>query len=245
VAEEFVPPIPIETVADEFLLPIPIGAAADPVAEDSASEQLVPLAPVASQAMPMAQPACQCQQCQQRRRGCEKRSLFGWWKFMRNRRKQSEAVERTFVPPAGSALQAMMGAQIANGQSARMVLHRYDFVPGEDGLTSRGKRQLSKIAALMLRNPSPLIVQTTREQPVLDQQRRRSVQAALATLSVEISPNRVVIGRSPARGLDGIDAEIIHSKLLQQTIGGGGGASSGGGSTGGTSGASSGIGGGR
>lgn len=127
-------------------------------------------------------------------------------------------------PPFGVANQATMHAQIARGEAARMVLYRYDFEPGQAQLTSRGMRQLQKIAELLPRNPFPLLIQPSGQGATLDQKRHATVLGMLAGMPFPVPDQRVVIAHPSTRGLDGLDAELIHENLLQLTSGGSGGA---------------------
>ena len=121
-------------------------------------------------------------------------------------------------PPFGTSYDATMQAQIAKGEAALMVLHHFDFVPCQGALNYRGRLQLQKIARRALHNPFPIIIEASRHDPDLDAARHAAVIAELAF--VPVPAERVVIGLSPARGLDGLDAELIHLNLLRLTGGG-------------------------
>lgn len=107
-----------------------------------------------------------------------------------------------------------------------MVLHHFDFVPCRGKLNFRGRRRLQKIARRALHNPFPIIIEASRHNPDLDAARHAAVLAELKLMPVPA--DRVVIGPSPARGLDGLDAELIHQNLLRQMGGGVGQAPTGG-----------------
>lgn len=118
-------------------------------------------------------------------------------------------------PPFGGSYHSTMRAQIAKGEAALMVLHQFDFVPGEAALNYRGRLRLQRIAQLVLQNPFPIIIEAGRHDPALDAARRAGVVSELARMPFPVPAERVVVGQSPSRGLDGIDAEIIHENLLK------------------------------
>jgi len=122
-------------------------------------------------------------------------------------------------PKFGTSYHATMQAQIAKGEAALMVLHHFDFVPCKGELNFRGQLQLKKIARRALCNPFPIIIEASRHDPALDAARRATVLSELALTPVPME--RVVIGSSPARGLDGLDAELIDQNLLRLMGGGG------------------------
>jgi hypothetical protein len=115
-----------------------------------------------------------------------------------------------------------MQAQIAKGEAALMVLHQFDFVPCKDRLSVRGRMQLRKIAERAAQNPFPIIIEARWEDPALDAARHTAVVAELSWLPCPVPAERVFIGPSLTRGLDGLDAEIIHQNLLNLTRGGAG-----------------------
>lgn len=131
------------------------------------------------------------------------------------------ACNRHLEPPFGAANRATMAAQVAKGEAALMVLHHYDFAAGGAQLNYRGQQRLLKIALRSQRNPFPIIIEGTRHDPQLDSDRYASVVSQLALLPVPIPAQRVVIAPSPARPMDGVDAEIVHQNLLNRMYSGG------------------------
>lgn len=123
-------------------------------------------------------------------------------------------------PPFGTSYHAAMQSQIAKGEAALMVLHHFDFVPCQGELSFRGRLRLQEIARRALHNPFPIIIEASRHDPNLDAARHAAVIAELELMP--IPAERVVIGPSPARGMDGLDAELIHQNLLRLTGGGAG-----------------------
>ncbi len=129
--------------------------------------------------------------------------------------------------PLGTSMQAIMKIQRAHGEAARMVLYRYDFLPDDHHLNGRGKRQLSKIARMLGRTDFPLLIEPSPADLPLDEVRRWYLIDELAKTAFAVPDDRVIIGHSPTHGLDGIDAESIHQRLLNRSLLG----PSGGGST--------------
>lgn len=164
---------------------------------------------------------CHCKHCQRESR--RSRGLFGWcW----GRPADNSIAEYHAIcsgcnidpePPFGTSYQATMQAQIAKGEAALMVLHHFDFVPCEGRLSVRGRMQLRKIAERAAHNPFPIIIEASREDPALDAARHAAVLAELAWFPCPVAADRVFIGPSLTRGLDGLDAELIHQNLLNQT----------------------------
>jgi hypothetical protein len=141
--------------------------------------------------------------------------------------------------PLGAMVQQHASVCIANGQSARMVLRQFDFVPGTSQLKTRGRNQLAKIADWTRMNPAPVYVAPTADDPELNEARRRTVFRELAELGCPISYAQVVIGVPAGSGLSGNEGIMIQRNLNSQTAskgslagGGAGGAAGGGGASG-------------
>lgn len=125
--------------------------------------------------------------------------------------------EEWAAPPLGAALYAHNRAQVSNGEAARMVLHEFDFVPGTNQLNTRGRDRLEWIASRLPHNFHPIWIERTTEAPGLDQSRRMAVLGELAGSPFPVPAERVMVGRSPANGLRGPEAESIHRLQLYQT----------------------------
>jgi hypothetical protein len=116
--------------------------------------------------------------------------------------------------PLGSALYAHGRTQVANGNAARMVLYRYDFVEGSPQLNLRGRDKLAKMARMLPISFAPLVIERTPATPGLDAQRRTAMLAELADSPFPIPPERVVIGPPIANGLTGVEAVTIYGNQL-------------------------------
>lgn len=173
---------------------------------------------------PGAPDDCQCRYCRPTKH--RSRGLFGWFQGHSTEECVSEsnaACAECNVnpePPFGSSYYALMHSQIAKGEASLMVLHHFDFVPCQGELNYRGRLQLQKIVRRAVQNPFPIIIEATRDDPHLDAARRAAVISEMAFLP--IPEERVVIGLSPARAMDGIDAELVHQNLLRMTGSGSG-----------------------
>lgn len=117
-------------------------------------------------------------------------------------------------PAFGASYHAIMRAQVAKGEAAQMVLYQYDFVRGQAALNYRGRLRLQKIARLAPQNPFPIIIEANRYDPELDAARQAQVVTELSWAPFPVPAQRVVVGLSPERGLDGLDAVLIHQSLL-------------------------------
>lgn len=124
-------------------------------------------------------------------------------------------------PAFGASYNTVMRSQVAKGEAALMVLYQYDFVRGQATLNYRGRLRLQKIARLAPQNPFPIIIEANRYDPALDAARHAQVVAELGWSAFPIPAERVVVGLSPERGLDGLDAVLAHQNLLNlSNIGG-------------------------
>jgi hypothetical protein len=178
---------------------------------------------------------------------------FSWWPAWK------EHVQHAFLgepkewqyPPLGHWVYVGNRTQVSNGEAARMVLYNFDFCDGGDTLNVRGKDKLAQIAAMMCRNPYPLVIERTPYDIRLGEARRVAVLNELAQCGLPIPRERVVVAAPIANGLNSLEAPIIGSNLLRQTTQQGatfgmgitGGFSTGGLSGGGTGGGGAGVGG--
>ena len=118
--------------------------------------------------------------------------------------------------PLGASVYAHGRAMVANGEAAHMVLHKFDFVDGSDQLKPRGLDELGKIAYRLTSNPYPLVIERTPNDPALAEARRVAVLSALATGPYPIDPARVVVAVPSAKGLSGINAQIIGANAMER-----------------------------
>ena len=132
--------------------------------------------------------------------------------------------------PLGRSLYTHGQTMVANGDSARSVFYHYDFVEGTDRLNLRGRDKLLAMATRLPVTFDPVIIERTPREPGLDQKRRLSLLAQLATGPFPVPPERVVIGLPIADGLPPPDALLINGNRLA-SVGSGGGLSNLGGDT--------------
>jgi hypothetical protein len=121
--------------------------------------------------------------------------------------------------PFGAPVRAALGAQVANGRAAQMVLYRYDFQDRE--LNAAGRRRALWIVDSMRFVAAPVVIEPSGDE-ALDRARRKSVIGFLQhTAEFPVVPNAVVIAEPAARGFNGEDAVRIQTNLLKQTQNGG------------------------
>lgn len=123
--------------------------------------------------------------------------------------------------PLGASVYAFGRAQVANAEAAQMVLYQADFFEGTGQLSLRGRDQLAKIAVLLSKNFSPLVIERSPHAPELDQLRQAVVLNELSQGGFAIPPERVVVGQPLAFGIGGTQAGLIYTNLLGQTLSGG------------------------
>lgn len=123
--------------------------------------------------------------------------------------------------PFGASSRALFGAQVANGQAARMVLYQYDFFPDRAALTPAGRRKLERLFPLLVQTPFPLIIEPAGNLPNLDRARRQKVVEYVAGLPYPIPAERVIVALPPSRGISGAEGLGQHVKFMELMIGGG------------------------
>ncbi len=115
--------------------------------------------------------------------------------------------------PLGVCHDGWYGAMIMMGKADRAVMHHYDFTHHPTGtvvLTTRGHRDLQRIAGILAEYPVPLTIEST-DHPRQDQARRLAVVNAIAAMGLPISPDSIRVSPDEAIGLSGEDAQAIHS----------------------------------
>ena len=117
--------------------------------------------------------------------------------------------------PLGESVALHAETQIANAAAGRMVLHDYDFVPGKVELNDYGSARVLQIAPLLAHTRLPVVVERLPHAPRLAEGRRLTVLTELAAVAGRVQPDRVVIGPSPSRPVQGPEAELIYQNLLQ------------------------------
>lgn len=139
------------------------------------------------------------------------------WLWRRSQGKLLGYPEEFQPRPLGSSVYSMGRTMAANGAEARLALYDYDFAPGSAELTERGRDQLAKAAAQMAASPYPLIVERTPDDPALAEARRRAVLGALASASLPVGADRVLVGQPLPFGMSGVNAQIVNANALNRT----------------------------
>ena len=124
----------------------------------------------------------------------------------------------------GSSVNAILQVQRNRGTAASTVLYHFDF-NADATLNRGGTRRLARIADSLQYHPYPIIIQSVASGAAHNAARKKAVLKALEKHSFPVPDQRVVIGQPPARGLHGLDAEIVHEQMLtlEAASGGGGG----------------------
>jgi hypothetical protein len=120
--------------------------------------------------------------------------------------------------PLGWSLHANGQTEVSNATAARMVFYHYDFEDGGSRLNYRGRDKLAMIAALLPTSFAPVVIERTPGDDRLDLERRTVIAGALAHGTFPIPPERVIVGRPIANGLNGQEAVIIRDNLYRQTL---------------------------
>jgi hypothetical protein len=166
----------------------------------------------AQQKLPVAPPTV-CASCT--------KPAFPLWNRCKDRLDRWFVHDTTDVVPLGQSVYQTMTNQVESGIAARMILNDFDFEPNGVNLNVRGKDKLPRLVAQAMQYPYFITIERTSYDPALAEQRRQALVKELARLAIPLSPDRIVVGGSPAPGLNGVEAELIYQGLLNQTISGG------------------------
>jgi hypothetical protein len=141
-----------------------------------------------------------------------------WWHKTHCKRKLQEWAlgfpEEFNEWPLGSSLYAHGRTQVANGNAARMVFYRYDFIDHTSQLNTRGRDKLAKISQLLPSTFCPVVVERTPATPGLDEERRATLLGELSGSNFPVPPERIVIGPPIAAGLTGPEAVLLYGSQL-------------------------------
>lgn len=169
--------------------------------------------------------------------------IKGWWNRRRNRCGCHACPDcgahghASDDMPLGYFLNEHFATQISNGEAARMVLYRYDFIDGTARLKLKGKRRLAEIAKMIPTNFHPVVIQQTVVRPsgdsetdqkrqlaadALDRMRRDAVLEALREMTIPVPEERVRVGYPIVPGLRGDEeqAQRVYGNLLVPDDGG-------------------------
>ena len=129
------------------------------------------------------------------------------------RRDRLELPYRHCDIPFGTSFKAIFQVQRNRGRAAVTVLYHFDF-NDDDTLNRGGARRLARIADSLPSHPYPIIIESVASGAAHNAARKKAVLKSLEGQSFPVPDERVVTGRPPARGLHGLDAELIHEKML-------------------------------
>ena len=145
-----------------------------------------------------------------------------------------ESIPPGAIPqPNGTYACQWVHAETACADRDKFVIYQYEWSAEPSKLTQFGQAHLARIAQGLSQSPYPVVIEPTAD-PRLDEIRRMAVLAALANCHCPIVAERIVLGRSDAEGLYGLEASGVAGTMLRNQAGGAG--STGGGATGSTGG---------
>jgi hypothetical protein len=122
--------------------------------------------------------------------------------------------------PFGVCNDGFYQAMVVAGKADRAILHNYDFTADPDGsvrLTTRGRLELQRIAALMLEYPVCLTIESTLH-PVNDAARQTAVVNEIAQLGLPIPSDHIRIAVDRTIGLSGQDAQAINAIRVDEAV---------------------------
>ena len=128
-------------------------------------------------------------------------------------------------PPAGTYMCQWNNAEIDRAARDQFVVYRYEWQRDKSELNSFGEKHLPLIAERFACAPYPVVVEPSGDSR-LDESRRNAIAQAIATHGVDVPADRVVLGRSEAEGLQGVEVPQIAAGIYSGTAGGQSGATS-------------------
>ena len=133
--------------------------------------------------------------------------------------------------PNGTYACQWIHGEMARADQDNFVIYQYEWSADGTKLTPYGQEHLTSIAHALSQVAFPVVIEPSADQR-MNECRRLIVMEALANCHVQISPDRVVLGRSAAEGLYGQEAPGISGRMLSSRGGGqGAGSMSGGGAS--------------
>ena len=148
---------------------------------------------------------------------CFHRWAIARWRCRRHLQDVFLGYPEEFERPAlGATVHNINAVSIGNAEAASMILRSFDFESGTAKLNLRGGDKLREIGMRLPATFSPLIIERT-DNPALDAARRSAVLTLLGSGPFPIPPERVIVGPSLSRGLNGTEALIIDGTELKRT----------------------------
>jgi len=148
-----------------------------------------------------------------------------------NGHKACEDIPPGAIPqPNGTYACQWVHAEMAGADRDHFLIYQYEWSSDGTKLTESGQEHLARIAQRLPQVSCPVVVELSSD-PRLNEARRIAVLEALANCHYPIVPERVVLGRSDAEGLYGLETVGVAGRMLGNAAGG-----QGGGMMGGTSG---------
>jgi len=104
-------------------------------------------------------------------------------------------------------------AEKARADQDKFVIYQYEWSADAGQLTPYGQQHLAQIAQGLPQVPFPVVIEPSSDNRI-NELRRASVFNALASNGSQVTPDRVIFGRTEAEGLYGSEARGIARGML-------------------------------
>ena len=142
----------------------------------------------------------------------------------------SDIPQGAIPKPVGTYTNELLNRQADKAERDDFVFYYNEWIDGQAVLGPRGGEHLDKVIMRLRTVPFAVIVQPEPDQPVLNAARQKALIDALVDAGYPEAPQRVFVGRPPAEGMYGEEAERIYPQLIRGGgFNGGGGLGLGGG----------------
>jgi hypothetical protein len=125
----------------------------------------------------------------------------------------NDIVPGAIPQPNGTYACQWVRAETARADQDKFVIYQYEWSADVTRLTPSGQQHLAQIAQGLHQVPFPVVIEPSSDNRV-DGLRRAAVLEALASNDSQVTPDRVVVGRSEAEGLYGSEAGSIARRML-------------------------------
>lgn len=127
----------------------------------------------------------------------------------------SDIPQGAIPKPVGTYTNELLNRQAAKGERDDFVFYYNEWLDGQAVLGPEGGEHLDKVILRLRTVPFAVIVQPEPDQPTLNAQRQKALIEALIDAGYPEAPQRVFVGRPPAEGLFGEEAERIYPQLVR------------------------------
>jgi hypothetical protein len=140
----------------------------------------------------------------------------------------SDIPQGAIPKPIGTYTNELINRQVAKGERDDFVFYYNEWVDGTSTLGPFGGEHLDKVIMRLRTVPFAVIIQPEPDKPLLNAERQKALVDALIDAGYPDAPQRVFVGRPPAEGMFGEEAERIYPQLIRGGLAGVGGAGLGG-----------------